>query len=293
MARTGYRINPQLKKVVDGGPYDGQALDVNNNLCSVTGLPQDTMANPSDSPDYRVLDASCNECFLELSYTVENESETTATVTVNVVSGGTGPYTYLWSNGQTTQTATGLIKDTEYTVQVTDTATSCVQEGAITPNVEILTGLKMEMLYFNTTTGVPSDDLYYPRINATGHSCNRARFEVFTNGVSQGIANLNNAGPPAANPWNVDDNNIPPGVYAFPNVTDRYWSKILTGEDAAEIADSEGKVDITLQWTGAGNTIGEVPHSDACWFRISKEDGTILLSTTVDLFSSYEFDPYA
>jgi gliding motility-associated-like protein len=39
------------------------------------------------------------------------------TATANPI-GGTGPYTYLWSNGQTTQTATGLIAGT-YTVTVT------------------------------------------------------------------------------------------------------------------------------------------------------------------------------
>jgi hypothetical protein len=43
---------------------------------------------------------------------------TVDTATVNVV-GGTEPYTYLWSNGQTTQTATGLAAGT-YSVTVTD-----------------------------------------------------------------------------------------------------------------------------------------------------------------------------
>ena len=149
------------------------------------------------------------------------------------------------------------------------------------------------MLYFSTTADVPSDDLYYPRINGTGHICNRARFEVFANLVSQGIANLNNGGLPATNPWNVDDGNHPPGTYFAASADDRYWSKTLTGADAAAIADEDGKVNITLEWTGAGNIIGEVPHGDASWIRISKQDSTVLLSTTVDLFTGYEFDPYA
>ena len=148
------------------------------------------------------------------------------------------------------------------------------------------------MLYFQTTTGIPTNDLYYPRLNGSGHTCNRARFEVFANSVSQGIANLNNAGLPETNPWNVDDNNLPPGTYYAPSGYDRYWKKDLSGIDAAAIADNDGKVLITLEWTGANNVIGETPHSDACWFRISKEDSTILISTTVNLFSSYEFDPY-
>ena len=45
------------------------------------------------------------------------------------VSGGTPPYTYLWSNGQTTQTATGL-KEGNYTVTVTDAGKGCEQKSA-------------------------------------------------------------------------------------------------------------------------------------------------------------------
>ena len=41
----------------------------------------------------------------------------TATVNVN---GGTSPYTYLWSNGDTTNTATGLSGNTNYTCIITD-----------------------------------------------------------------------------------------------------------------------------------------------------------------------------
>ncbi len=39
---------------------------------------------------------------------------------VPVVSGGTAPYTYLWSNGNTTSTATGLCASTSYTLTVKD-----------------------------------------------------------------------------------------------------------------------------------------------------------------------------
>ncbi|MEO8149104.1 MAG: T9SS type A sorting domain-containing protein [Bacteroidia bacterium] len=47
-----------------------------------------------------------------------------------VASGGTTPYTFLWSNGQTTQTATGLSAGT-YTVTVTD-ANSCTSSCSVT-----------------------------------------------------------------------------------------------------------------------------------------------------------------
>lgn len=58
MANTGYVIYTKRRKVVDGGIYDGQDLDINNQLCSVTGLPpvyQDVL--PTD-PDYKVLDTT-------------------------------------------------------------------------------------------------------------------------------------------------------------------------------------------------------------------------------------------
>ncbi|MFI5219849.1 MAG: hypothetical protein ACHQNT_10205, partial [Bacteroidia bacterium] len=64
----------------------------------------------------------------------------TGTATVNPV-GGIIPYTYLWSNGQTTQTATGLCAQT-YTVTVTDatpqtfsTTVTITQPAALTVSI--------------------------------------------------------------------------------------------------------------------------------------------------------------
>gem|GEM_PF-1784411 len=50
-----------------------------------------------------------------------------ATVTTN---GGNGNFTYEWSNGETTQTITGLADGT-YTVTVTDALSGCTQEGSV------------------------------------------------------------------------------------------------------------------------------------------------------------------
>ncbi|MEO8149717.1 MAG: gliding motility-associated C-terminal domain-containing protein [Bacteroidia bacterium] len=46
------------------------------------------------------------------------------TATANITLGGTPPYTFLWSNGQTTQTATGLAAGS-YTVTVTPSGVAC------------------------------------------------------------------------------------------------------------------------------------------------------------------------
>lgn len=54
MANTGYLIQPQLKRVTDD--ENEFPLDENDNLCSVSGLPQATMDNPPEDPSYRILD---------------------------------------------------------------------------------------------------------------------------------------------------------------------------------------------------------------------------------------------
>jgi len=50
---TRYKGFSDLLKVVKTGIYAGQPLDVNNNLCSVTGLPQVLKPNNVSDPDYK------------------------------------------------------------------------------------------------------------------------------------------------------------------------------------------------------------------------------------------------
>lgn len=49
---TGYKAWLKLIKVVDGGPYDGSPLDDNNDLTSISGLPQSSKDNIDTDPDY-------------------------------------------------------------------------------------------------------------------------------------------------------------------------------------------------------------------------------------------------
>ena len=87
---------------------------------------------------YEIVDASGNSVNCSFQVTVENDlvaeaegtnscaSSSTGTAIVSSVIGGTGPYTYLWDNGETTVSILGLSPGT-YAVTVTD-ATGCATE---------------------------------------------------------------------------------------------------------------------------------------------------------------------
>jgi hypothetical protein len=49
---TGYQAWTKLKKVVDGGSHDGEALDDNNYLVASSGAPQSKKDNNVSDPDY-------------------------------------------------------------------------------------------------------------------------------------------------------------------------------------------------------------------------------------------------
>jgi hypothetical protein len=57
---------------------------------------------------------------LTLNYNITPACNGANDATAEVIPNGTPPYTYLWSNGQTTATATNLSSNTTYTVTVTD-----------------------------------------------------------------------------------------------------------------------------------------------------------------------------
>ncbi len=91
---------------------------------SISGLPAGT---------YTVTATDANECAAEATVEVEAFPAPTCSITVTspittaggdaeatiTVMGGTAPFTYLWSDGQTTQTATGLASG-DYSATVTD-----------------------------------------------------------------------------------------------------------------------------------------------------------------------------
>ena len=91
----------------------------------------------------------------------------TSTVTSNsstvTAAGGTSPYTILWSNGQTSFTATGLTASTNYTYTVTD-ANVCTFNGSTTTAAPALTNSFSSavgsggLILFGSGTGIGSND---------------------------------------------------------------------------------------------------------------------------------------
>ncbi|MEM6696778.1 MAG: hypothetical protein AAF599_00175, partial [Bacteroidota bacterium] len=105
---------------IDGGtaPY---------NIIWSTGGTTETITNLG-AGEYIVTVTDANGCEKVETVTVEEDSSIDVTVNVNeddnsvtaVPSGGTGPYTFIWDNGETTETATNYEPCSNYSVTVTD-----------------------------------------------------------------------------------------------------------------------------------------------------------------------------
>ncbi|HEY4798279.1 MAG TPA: PKD domain-containing protein, partial [Bacteroidia bacterium] len=95
---------------LSSGSYNVNVID--NNGCA--GLSTVNLSNPV-------------AITLSLSATHSSCGGASGTATVNTITGGSSPYAYLWSNGQTTSVATGLSMG-NYGVTITD-ANSCTSYG--------------------------------------------------------------------------------------------------------------------------------------------------------------------
>jgi len=78
MPNTGKKVYATLLKVVNGGPNDGQALDANNQLVSVSGLPQASKTNTLGQPDYIVPVTDTVACPIPSSYAISLKIASTA-----------------------------------------------------------------------------------------------------------------------------------------------------------------------------------------------------------------------
>jgi len=107
------------------------------------GMQTTTSITGQCSGNYTLTITDANGCVLTTTFTIGENSILTSTVTSTndscngscdgtatvVVSGGTLPYTYAWTGGQTTSTATGLCAGT-FTITVTD-AIGCIHSNSV------------------------------------------------------------------------------------------------------------------------------------------------------------------
>lgn len=161
---------------------------------------------PADT--YTVIVTDANGCIgvltvvvsepspMSLTYNTMPSSGNDGTASVNV-SGGTPPYSYQWSDGQTGQTATGLAPGT-YTVAITD-ANGCTINGSVsveqytgTYDLENLTNFE---LYPNPSTGEFTIALDFAEFE---------KADIFVyNTLGQGVAALYREGATLKIPMNI------------------------------------------------------------------------------------------
>ena len=214
------------------GPYtyawsDGGTGATRNALCA--GL-------------YSLTTTDANGCIVVDSYNVDEPIAIVLSVTgvdatcnsvcdgsaVAVASGGTGPFTYAWSNGDTGPNASNLCAGTVYTVTVTD-ANNCTQTTTIT--VSEPTALSIDnVIVTNPNCGASDGEL-----------------EAVVSGGTPGYTYLWNGITPG-NPIT----NIPAGAYTL-DVTDAKGCSVNTTVPLSDVGS------LTVSFTTV-----DVPCSGAC-----------------------------
>ncbi len=111
----------------------GGSVSVANSMYNVSGNYLDTLLNMDGcdsiiTTNLTVLDEIVITLATDILPTGYNQADGTASAQV---SGGSGTYTYLWSNGQTTANVNALLGGTEYCVTVTD-SNNCTEESCFT-----------------------------------------------------------------------------------------------------------------------------------------------------------------
>ena len=109
---------------------DGQTTQTATNLAAGTYTVDVTDANGCMSTASVIVGQNVIALSVTTSSTDATCTAANGTTTVSSVSGATGAISYAWSDGQTTQTATGLVAGT-YTVAVTD-ANGCMGTATVT-----------------------------------------------------------------------------------------------------------------------------------------------------------------
>lgn len=179
---------------------NGASTPTISNLCAQTYMVDVTDANGCTATEQVTISTESNT--LSVSVSPANEScENACNGTVSVaVTGGTSPYTYLWSNGLTTQSISDLCAQT-YTVEVTD-VNNC------TTTTQAAVGTDP-----NTLTA---------SVNGTNESCANECDGTAVVSVSGGVA-------PYAYSWNNGG-----ATSAIQNLCDGNYTVIVTDSDGCQ-----------------------------------------------------------
>ncbi len=250
---------------ITAGTYDVTVTDANN--CTATG--SYTLTEPAAiAITGTVTDAPC---------------ATSPTGEVDItVTGGVGPYTYFWSNGQATQDITGLAPGT-YTVQVSDSR-GCTSNASFTVNPGAVLTVSI-----NTVTNVlcNGDNTGAIDINVSGGTGSYTY--AWSNGEStEDITNLvagtytvtvsDNAGCQATLSATVTE---PAALVAFATVTNVSCNGGANG--AIDVSVSGGVVPYTYSW-GHGPTTQDLTGLSGGTYNLTITDGngcTETLTATV------------
>jgi hypothetical protein len=203
----------------------------------------------------------------------------------------------------TTTSAVPIITTTTTTNPATTTTTTTQSI------VQCLDGLIIEAIYLQLVGDMDllPDEYVHPCPTSIGiHSCNRAFFEVYGNGVYMADSLLNNAhGVDGAVTYSgkevcTDYFNTPAdltgGVWTGSPIS-RYSKTILTQQQAIDIANAGGggnTIDLSLisamtTYSSACDGTSD-PHTDVTWLRISTSEGTVIWNSCVEGSQIYTID---
>lgn len=222
---------------------------------------------------YSVTATDANGCTFASSATINEPTEITATFTHTnsncglcdgsatvTPGGGTGPYTFLWSNGQTTQTATGLCSGI-YFVEVTDANPGCTRQFSVsignigadplsvsTTNVSCANACDGSATA--TVTGCPtctyewleSDGTILPQTSATANGLCAGDYIARTTNPGNGCQSVANFTITVPNPLALTSSAV--GITCN-GLCDGQVSVSVTG----------GTAGYSYQWRDAGNTL--------------------------------------
>ncbi|MCH2045283.1 MAG: SprB repeat-containing protein, partial [Saprospiraceae bacterium] len=165
LGATGYEVSEDNGATwipANPGPlqHDITGLSPNSSatlLVRAIGGFQACSENPSDT-------STCTTCVLPVSINIDANVSCNGGadgIATAIPGGGNPPYTYLWSNGQTTQTATGLSAGVVYTVTVSDPVCSTPETVILTEPTALILNLTPTDLSCNgindgTVTAAPT-----------------------------------------------------------------------------------------------------------------------------------------